>query len=123
MGEDAQSYQCKKGQTVSDKLPALPARPKSFRAKTFDPYDDVFGYAETKGRMDAQDARIAELEKDRDAWKELCNLESKEVEELERELREATQLLTRSKDSTSSQILYRDIVQWERNAERKNDDV
>lgn len=36
-------------------------RLKSFRAKTFDPNDDVFGYAETKAHMDTQDAHIAEL--------------------------------------------------------------
>lgn len=45
----------------NDKFPPLPPRPKSFRAKTFDPYDDVFGYDETKAHMDTQDARIATL--------------------------------------------------------------
>lgn len=51
---------------MTDKPPVLLPRPKWFRAKTFDPNDDVFGYAETKAHMDTQDARIAELKAERD---------------------------------------------------------
>lgn len=120
---------------MSDKLPALPARPKSFRAKTFDPYDDVFGYAETKGHMDTQDARIATLVAEaeisdervteyRDANRGL----GQRIAELDREIREAHRLLylaTECNAGVNLALWADDSRKWlrqsaKRNAEREN---
>jgi hypothetical protein len=56
---------------MSDKLPALPPRPPTYSAETFVGSWQVFDAGQANDHMDAQDARIKELE----GWWSKVNIE------------------------------------------------